>query len=55
MADTRKVVYEMKNAIEVSQAREEVTLGHLEKGITKMVDVMVELKSDISKALNGKK
>ena len=54
MAETRKVVYEMKSEADVSQARTELTLQHLETGISKMVDVMVDLKTEISKSLNGR-
>ena len=54
MADTRKVVYEMKTDMDISQAKAEVTLQHLNTGISKMVDVMVGLRTDIAKALNDK-
>ena len=53
-AETRKVVYELRNEITIHQAKEEVTFQHLEKGITKMVDVLQDMKTEISKSLNGK-
>ncbi len=54
-AETRKVVYEMKQQQEVHQAVVDNTLAHFEKGIDKMVGVLSEVQQDIAKFLSERK
>lgn len=50
-AETRKVVYEMKQQQEIHAAVLDNTLKHFEKGIDKMVNVLSDIKVEIKKAV----